>query len=55
MGQSAAAMEEHTGRCEEAISTRQPAKMVDNTSSIARLMFKKKIVFGNILPLLGEI
>ena len=55
MGQSAAAMEEHTGRyveaknkqikkeiinvikrCEEAIATRQPAKMVDNTSSIAR-------------------
>ena len=41
VGQSAAAMEEHTGRCEEAISTRQPAKMVDNTSSIARLMFEK--------------
>ena len=55
VGQSAAAMEEHTGRyveaknkqikkeiinvikrCEEAIATRQPAKMVDNTSSIAR-------------------
>merc|ERR1719422_1608923 len=37
VGQSAAAMEEHTGKCEEAIATRQPAKMVDNTSSIARL------------------
>ena len=36
VGQSSAAMEQHTGRCEEAIATRQPAKMVDNTSSIAR-------------------
>merc|ERR1719158_459748 len=37
IGQSAVAMQQHTARCDEAIATKQPAKMVDNTSSIARL------------------
>ena len=30
-------MQEFTNKCDEAIATKQPAKMVENTSSIARL------------------
>ena len=37
VGQSLAAMQEFSTRCDEAIATKQPAKMVENTSSIARL------------------
>ena len=37
IGQSLAAMQEFTNKCDEAIATKQPAKMVENTSSIARL------------------
>merc|ERR1719300_1004821 len=37
VGQSLVAMQHHTAGCDEAIVTRQPAKMVENTSSIARL------------------
>ena len=37
VGQSLAAMQRHTAGCDEAIATRQPAKMVENTSAIARL------------------
>eukprot|EP00092_Neocalanus_flemingeri_P011035 GFUD01011880.1.p1 GENE.GFUD01011880.1~~GFUD01011880.1.p1 ORF type:complete len:1019 (-),score=248.98 GFUD01011880.1:807-3710(-) len=37
VGQSAVAMQQHTAKCDEAIATKQPAKMVESTSSIARL------------------
>jgi len=37
IGQSAVAMQQHTARCDEAIATKQPPKMVESTSSIARL------------------
>merc|ERR1719481_2260183 len=37
VGQSAVAMQQHTARCDEAIATKQPPKMVESTSSIARL------------------
>jgi len=37
VGQSLVAMQHHTAGCDEAIVTRQPARMVENTSSIARL------------------
>ena len=37
VGQSLAAMQHHTAGCDEAIVTKQPAKMVENTSAIARL------------------
>ena len=37
IGQSLAAMQHHTAGCDEAIVTKQPSKMVENTSAIARL------------------
>merc|ERR1719361_661582 len=37
VGQSLAAMQEFTKKCDEAIATKQQAKMVENTSNIARL------------------
>ena len=37
VGQSLVAMQAHTNGCDEAIVTKQPAKMVENTSAIARL------------------
>ena len=37
VGQSLVAMQSHTGGCDEAIVTRQPTRMVENTSAIARL------------------
>jgi len=37
IGQSASAMQHHSHRCEEAIVEKQPPKMVESTSAIARL------------------
>ena len=37
VGESLRSMQQHTGRCEEAIAAEDPNRMVENTSTIARL------------------